>query len=175
MRAACADLGQSCGGVPDESSVDDWPTELRLKDEGRVLCGHVRERRAFDLAGRISAGREPERRGAGPFSRRSERRSAASATFAIAAVEPVGNYAVKLVFDDGHDTGLFTWGYLHELGAEHEAALGGLSRPNSTAKGLSRESATTMKRPGEARPSRRSADERAQRRTTALVPTFTRS
>lgn len=37
----------------------------------------------------------------------------------IARVEPVGNYAVKLVFDDGHDTGLYTWGYLHELGATH--------------------------------------------------------
>src|SRR6478735_1576663 len=36
----------------------------------------------------------------------------------IRAVEPVGQYAVKLVFDDGHDTGLFTWRYLHELGRE---------------------------------------------------------
>jgi DUF971 family protein len=39
----------------------------------------------------------------------------------IAAVEPVGQYAVKLVFDDGHDTGLFTWKYLHELGREYRA------------------------------------------------------
>ena len=36
----------------------------------------------------------------------------------IVAVEPVGQYAVKLVFDDGHDTGLYTWKYLHELGRE---------------------------------------------------------
>jgi DUF971 family protein len=36
----------------------------------------------------------------------------------IRAVEPVGQYAVKLVFDDGHDTGLFTWKYLHELGRD---------------------------------------------------------
>ena len=39
----------------------------------------------------------------------------------ITAVEPVGQYAVKLVFDDGHDTGLFTWKYLHELGRDREA------------------------------------------------------
>src|SRR5579863_6192433 len=39
----------------------------------------------------------------------------------IAAVEPVGQYAVKLVFDDGHDTGLYTWKYLHELGRERAA------------------------------------------------------
>jgi DUF971 family protein len=38
----------------------------------------------------------------------------------IRAVEPVGHYAVRLVFDDGHDTGLYTWSYLHELGAEQE-------------------------------------------------------
>ena len=39
----------------------------------------------------------------------------------IAAVEPVGNYAVKLAFDDGHDTGIYTWGFLRELGERQEA------------------------------------------------------
>ena len=34
-------------------------------------------------------------------------------------IEPVGNYAVKLVFDDGHDSGIFTWDYLFELGSNH--------------------------------------------------------
>jgi DUF971 family protein len=38
----------------------------------------------------------------------------------ITAVEPVGNYAVRLVFSDGHDSGLFTWKYLYELGAFQE-------------------------------------------------------
>ena len=39
----------------------------------------------------------------------------------IERIEPVGRYAVKLVFDDGHDTGLYTWETLYELGTEHEA------------------------------------------------------
>ncbi|HTX23314.1 MAG TPA: DUF971 domain-containing protein [Steroidobacteraceae bacterium] len=39
---------------------------------------------------------------------------------AIRAVEPVGQYAVKLVFDDGHDTGLYSWKYLYQLGRERE-------------------------------------------------------
>ncbi len=39
----------------------------------------------------------------------------------VRAVEPVGQYAVKIVFDDGHDTGLFTWRYLHELGRDRAA------------------------------------------------------
>ncbi len=38
----------------------------------------------------------------------------------IRAVEPVGQYAVKLVFDDGHDTGLYTWQCLYELGRDRE-------------------------------------------------------
>lgn len=38
----------------------------------------------------------------------------------IRAIEPVGHYAVRLVFDDGHDSGLYSWDYLHELGREQE-------------------------------------------------------
>ena len=38
----------------------------------------------------------------------------------IRSVEPIGHYAIRLVFDDGHDTGLYTWSYLHELGAQRE-------------------------------------------------------
>ena len=39
----------------------------------------------------------------------------------VGKVEPIGNYAVRLVFDDGHDTGLYTWGYLYELGETRTA------------------------------------------------------
>lgn len=39
----------------------------------------------------------------------------------ISRIEPVGNYAVKLVFDDGHETGLYTWDYLHQLGRNFDA------------------------------------------------------
>lgn len=39
----------------------------------------------------------------------------------IVAIEPVGNYAVKLVFSDGHDTGLYSWDYLYDLGRDYEA------------------------------------------------------
>ena len=38
----------------------------------------------------------------------------------VTSVEPIGQYAVRLMFDDGHDTGLFTWKYLHELGSQRE-------------------------------------------------------
>ena len=38
----------------------------------------------------------------------------------IKEIEPVGNYAVRLIFNDGHDTGLYTWDYLYELGENYE-------------------------------------------------------
>ncbi len=38
----------------------------------------------------------------------------------IKEIEPVGNYAIKLIFDDGHNTGLYTWEYLYELGEAKE-------------------------------------------------------
>jgi DUF971 family protein len=40
---------------------------------------------------------------------------------AIAEIEPVGRYAVRLVFDDGHDTGIYSWDYLYELSIEQDA------------------------------------------------------
>ncbi len=39
---------------------------------------------------------------------------------AITGIEPTGNYAIRLIFSDGHDTGIFTWDYLHQLGQEHK-------------------------------------------------------
>ena len=57
---------------------------------------------------------------------------------AVTAIDPVGNYAVKLTFDDGHDTGIYSWALLHELGREQDARwaryLAGLAE-----RGLSRE------------------------------------
>ncbi len=40
---------------------------------------------------------------------------------AVKAIEPVGMYAIKLVFSDGHDTGIYSWEYLHDLGTKHES------------------------------------------------------
>jgi DUF971 family protein len=39
----------------------------------------------------------------------------------IKAINPVGHYAMQIDFDDGHDSGLYSWSYLHELGANHDA------------------------------------------------------
>ena len=58
----------------------------------------------------------------------------------IAAIEPVGNYAVKLVFSDGHDTGLYSWDYLYDLG-ENQEKLWARYLERILATGVSREPA----------------------------------
>jgi len=56
----------------------------------------------------------------------------------ISAIEPVGNYAVRLVFSDGHNTGLYSWDYLYDLARDYEALwleyLGKLSAAGITRK-----------------------------------------
>ena len=59
----------------------------------------------------------------------------------ITRIEPVGHYAVKLIFDDGHETGLYSWAYLYELGENKDALwkdyLQGLSDAGHHRKGTS--------------------------------------
>jgi DUF971 family protein len=56
----------------------------------------------------------------------------------ISRLEPVGNYAVRIVFDDGHDTGIFSWAYLRELGEEKDKRWADYLR-GLAAQGLTRE------------------------------------
>ncbi|MGY6518525.1 MAG: gamma-butyrobetaine hydroxylase-like domain-containing protein [Lysobacteraceae bacterium] len=56
----------------------------------------------------------------------------------IRAIEPVGQYGVKLVFDDGHDSGIYSWTVLHELGREQDSRWAAYLA-NLQARGLSRE------------------------------------
>ena len=120
--------------------TEHWPTELRLRQGGRVLAA-LFEDAAFELEAEYLRVSSPSAEVKGHSS--AERKTVGGKReVAIRAVEPVGNYAVRLVFDDGHDSGLYTWAYLHELGtdrpAKWEAYLADLER-----KGLSRD------RPGE--------------------------
>ena len=58
----------------------------------------------------------------------------------ISGMEPMGNYAVKISFDDGHDTGIFSWVYLLELGEDFDARWGGYLA-ELEAKGMTRDRA----------------------------------
>lgn len=96
-----------------------WPTELRVTEAGRVLRVTFEGGRSHDLSAEYLRVSSPsaEVQGHGPAERKVP---GGKRGVAIAGAEPVGNYAVKLRFDDGHDTGLFTWAYLNRLAAEHD-------------------------------------------------------
>ena len=94
------------------------PTEIRLRRASRILEVSFDDGSRYELPFEYLRVHSPsaEVKGHGPGQ---EVLVMGKRDVGISAVDPVGQYAVKLVFDDGHDTGLFTWKYLHELGREH--------------------------------------------------------
>ena len=94
------------------------PTEIRLRRASRLLEVSFGDGRRYELPFEYLRVYSPsaEVKGHGPGQ---EVLVLGKEDVGISAVEPVGQYAVKLVFDDGHDTGLYTWKYLEELGREH--------------------------------------------------------
>jgi len=94
------------------------PTEIRLQRAARVLEIDFDDGQKFSLPAEYLRVESPsaEVQGHGPNQKKLQ---TGKRDVGIARVEPVGNYAVLLAFDDGHDTGIFSWPYLHELGREH--------------------------------------------------------
>lgn len=95
------------------------PSSLKLRTKSRLLEVTFDDGSRYELPFEYLRVHSPsaEVRGHGPGQ---ETLQLGKHDVGITAVEPVGNYAVKLVFDDGHDTGLYTWSYLLELGRERE-------------------------------------------------------
>ena len=98
---------------------DPTPTEVRLRTRSRVLEVAYGTDERYELPFEYLRVYSPsaEVRGHGPGQ---ETLQLGKHEVGVRAVEPVGRYAVRIVFDDGHDTGLYTWGYLRELGRTRE-------------------------------------------------------
>ncbi len=114
-----------------------WPVELRLKKAEKHLEISFDDGSVFRLPAEYLRVESPsaEVQGHGPGQKTLV---SGRAHVGIIGLERVGNYAVRIIFDDLHDTGIFSWGYLYELGQEHQqrwrAYLDALA-----AQGLSRE------------------------------------
>jgi DUF971 family protein len=95
------------------------PTSIKARSRSRLLEVTFDDGSRFELPFEYLRVYSPsaEVRGHGPGQ---ETLQLGKHEVGVRAVEPVGNYAVRIVFDDGHDTGLYTWGYLHELGRDRE-------------------------------------------------------
>lgn len=91
------------------------PTEITLHQQSRVLelafDDGTRYKLPFEFLRVFSPSAEV--RGHGPGQ---EMLQCGKKNVMLTGVEPAGSYALKLIFDDGHDSGLYTWDYLHELG-----------------------------------------------------------
>ena len=97
-----------------------WPTELRLHKDRKMLAVTFDNGESFALPAEYLRVRSPsaEVQGHSPAERRVV---PGKRDVQILEVQPIGNYAVRLVFDDMHSTGIFSWDYLRELGQNREA------------------------------------------------------
>ncbi len=96
-----------------------WPTELVVKRAERALHIAFDDGTRFTLSAEYLRTQSPSAEVQG-HSEAERKVIGGKQMVAITGAEPVGNYAVRLLFDDGHDTGLFSWSYLHELGREYD-------------------------------------------------------
>ena len=96
-----------------------WPQELRLSDRGTVLAISFDSGERHELAAEFLRVESPSAEVKGHGSGQ-EVTVAGKRHVAISQIEPVGNYAVRLIFSDGHSTGLYSWDYLAKLGRERE-------------------------------------------------------
>ena len=96
------------------------PTEIKLHQRSRVLELHFDDGLECNLTCEYLRVYSPsaEVRGHGPGQ---EVLQTGKEDVGIDQLTPSGNYAIKISFDDGHDSGIFTWSYLHELGINYEA------------------------------------------------------
>jgi DUF971 family protein len=106
--------------MPEEIAMGQpTPTEIRVTEAGATLNLVYGESESYALAAEYLRVLTPSAEARGHHGQ-GGRTVAGKAGVRIAGVEPVGNYAIKLVFDDGHSTGLYTWDYLRQLSVDRE-------------------------------------------------------
>jgi DUF971 family protein len=95
-----------------------WPSELRLHKDRKTLTVTFEGGESFDLPAEYLRVKSPSAEVQG-HSAEERKTVPGKREVGIIQVLPIGNYAVRLVFDDLHDTGLFGWTYLFDLGRNH--------------------------------------------------------
>ncbi len=102
---------------PNPLGTQAWPVEIRLKKDEKRLEIDFEDGASFSLPAELLRVESPSAEVQGHAPSQKTLVSGKRA-IGIRAVEPVGNYAIRILFDDGHDTGLFSWRYLYELGRD---------------------------------------------------------
>ena len=98
---------------------DIWPTALRVQDSGTFLLITFDNAESYRLSAEYLRVESPsaEVKGHGPGQ---EQLVFGKRRVSITKAEAIGSYAIRLIFSDGHSTGLYTWTYLAKLGREHD-------------------------------------------------------
>ena len=101
-------------------SDSDIPSEINLKKQSKILRIVFQDKQAYEFSFEYLRVHSPsaEVRGHGSGDAVLQ---VGKENIAIDDIEPVGNYAIKLKFSDGHDTGLYSWSYLRELGVNMDS------------------------------------------------------
>lgn len=102
-----------------EAGSKPWPTELRLHKDRKALTVTFDSGERFELSAEYLRVKSPsaEVQGHSPAERKTV---AGKKNVAILELHPIGNYAVRLAFDDLHSTGIYSWDYLLALGRNRE-------------------------------------------------------
>ncbi|NBC32758.1 MAG: DUF971 domain-containing protein [Alphaproteobacteria bacterium] len=95
--------------------TEHWPTEIRLKTAEQRLEIDFDNGKTFSLPAELLRVESPSAEVQG-HSAAQKKLVAGKRNVAIQSVDPVGHYAIRLRFDDGHATGIYSWRYLYELG-----------------------------------------------------------
>lgn len=101
------------------SAPERMAVEIRLRKIARLLVIEFDDGRRFELPFEYLRVHSPsaEVKGHGPGQ---EVLQTGKHDVQVTHIEPIGHYAIRLVFDDGHDSGLYSWKYLYELGRDQE-------------------------------------------------------
>jgi DUF971 family protein len=100
------------------TETEAWPSELRLHKDRKTLTVTFEGGERYDLAAEYLRVKSPSAEVQG-HSAEERKTVPGKRDVGIIQVLPIGNYAVRLVFDDLHDTGIYGWDYLRELGRNH--------------------------------------------------------
>ena len=104
-------------GVPDVTLA--WPVEIRLPKDRRSLRVAFDDGRTFDLPAELLRVTSPSAEVQG-HSEAERKTVGGKRHVTILSVDPVGNYAVRIGFDDMHSTGIYSWAFLRDLGVNAE-------------------------------------------------------
>ncbi|MEO0972262.1 MAG: gamma-butyrobetaine hydroxylase-like domain-containing protein [Pseudomonadota bacterium] len=96
------------------------PSELRLRPQGKALGVSYDDGQRYEMSAEYLRVHSPSAEVRGHGGPGQERWPVDKQQVRIERIDPVGNYAVRLVFNDGHDSGLYSWKVLHELGRDQE-------------------------------------------------------